>query len=68
MYLQAEHILDPDDPTAWFTVGGYYSNRVVRTGGRWLLSGVALTIRWRRGRPDVLAIAAERGRSAGSST
>jgi hypothetical protein len=67
MYLQAEHILDPDDPSAWFTVGGYYSNRVVRIEGRWLLCGVTLTIRWRRGRPDVLTIAAERGRSAGSA-
>ncbi len=67
MYLQAEHVLDPDDPSAWFTVGGYYSNRVVRTEGRWLLCGVTLTVRWRRGRPDVLAIAAERGR-AGSAT
>ena len=68
MYLQAEHVLDAGDPSAWFTVGGYYSNRVVRTGGRWLLCGVTLTIRWQRGRPDVLTIAAERGRSDGSST
>jgi hypothetical protein len=66
MYLQAEHVLDPDDSSAWFTVGGYYSNRATRINGRWLLSGVTLTIRWRRGRPDVLTIAAERGRSAGS--
>ncbi len=64
MYLQAEHILDADDPTSWFTVGGYYTNHVQRADGRWLISAVTLTIRWRRGRPEIMDIAARRGRAA----
>jgi hypothetical protein len=64
MYMQAEHILDPDDPTSWFTVGGYYTNRFRRTGGHWQICGVTLTILWRRGRPEIMVEAAERGRAA----
>ncbi|HEX4018673.1 MAG TPA: nuclear transport factor 2 family protein [Frankiaceae bacterium] len=54
MYMQAEHILDADDPTSYFTVGGYYTNRVRRTDGRWRIAEVKLTILWQRGRPDIL--------------
>ena len=64
MYMQAEHILDADDPTSWFTVGGYYTNRVRRTGTHWRICAVTLTILWRRGRPDIMVEAAERGRAA----
>lgn len=63
MYLRAEHILEPEDPTSFFTVGGFYTNRIRRTDGRWLICGVTLTMTWRRGRPDILDTAAERGRS-----
>lgn len=40
MYLRAEHILDPDDPGSFFMVGGFYTNRIRRTDGCWLISGV----------------------------
>ncbi len=63
MYMQAEHILDPGDPTAWFTVGGYYTNQVRRVAGQWLIRSVTLTILWRRGRPGIMGEAAKRGRA-----
>lgn len=64
MYMQAEHILDHDEPMAWFTIGGYYTDRVRRTNGRWLISEVTLTTLWRRGRPEIMIAAADRGRAA----
>jgi SnoaL-like domain len=64
MYMQAEHILDHDDPTAWLTIGGYYTDQLRRTAGRWRINEVTLTILWRRGRPDIMVRAAERGRVA----
>jgi hypothetical protein len=45
---------------AWFDVGGYYREELVRVDGVWLLSCLALTILWKRGRDDVMAIARER--------
>jgi hypothetical protein len=64
MYMQAEHFLDHDDPTAWFTIGGYYTDQIRRTRGRWRISGVTLTVFWRRGRAEIMVTAAERGRAA----
>jgi hypothetical protein len=63
MYMQAEHVLDHDDPTAWFTIGGYYTDRLARTGHGWLIEAVTLTMLWRRGRPDIMDTAIERGRA-----
>jgi hypothetical protein len=64
MYMQAEHLLDHDDPSAWFTIGGFYTDSIRRTGGRWRIAGVTLTTLWRRGRADIMVTAAERGRAA----
>jgi hypothetical protein len=63
MYMQAEHILDHADPTAWFTSGGYYTDRAVRTEQGWRLAAVRLTVLWRRGRPEIMEQAASRGRA-----
>jgi len=62
MYMQAEHVLDHEDQDAVFTLGGYYSDLVVRTAAGWRISAVTLTVFWRRGRPDIMATALERGR------
>lgn len=64
MYMQAEHFLDFEDPTAWFTIGGYYTDRVVRAGDGWRLSAVTLTVLWRRGRPEIMQEAVARSASA----
>ncbi len=63
MYMQAEHILDHEDPAAWFTIGGYYTDTIRRTGGRWRISGVTLTTLWRRGQEGIMVTAAARGRA-----
>ncbi len=62
-YMQAEHFLDFEDPTAWFTIGGYYTDDVVRTTDGWKFRGVTLTIFWRRGRADIMVTASERARA-----
>lgn len=61
MYMQAEHVLSHDKPDDWFTIGGYYTDQLVRSDRAWLLTGVALTVLWRRGRPEIMVEAAQRG-------
>lgn len=61
MYVQAHHVFDPEDPTSCYTVGGYYDDDLARVDGRWLLTGVRLTVTWRAGDPAIMALA----RSAG---
>ena len=67
MYIQAHHVLDPDDPDSWFTLGGYYDDRLVRDPGApagWVLTAVRLTVLWRRGDPGIMPIARQRGLDA----
>ena len=54
MYMQAIHILDPSDSEAWFTIGGYYDDTLVRHGAGWLITGVTLTVLWRQGDPEIM--------------
>jgi hypothetical protein len=67
MYIQAHHVLDADDPDSWFTLGGYYDDRLVRDPGApagWVLTAVRLTVLWRRGDPGIMPIARQRGLDA----
>ena len=44
IYVQAEHFLYPTrDGDNWFTLGGYYSDRLVRQQGEWKISGKSLS-------------------------
>lgn len=61
MYLRAIHVFDPNDPTAWYTVGGYYNDELVRRDGRWLLCGVKLTVTWQQGDRSIMERAAAKG-------
>lgn len=64
MYVQAHHVHRADDPSSWFTVGGYYDDTLVRSdeGPRgWLLTGVTLTELWRAGDPGIMPVAAAEG-------
>jgi len=61
MYMQAEHIHDPGDPDSWYTIGGFYTDHLVRPGERWLIDSVTLSIFWRRGDPGCMVRAAETG-------
>ena len=60
MYMQAAHFLD-SWPEPEFTIGGYYDDRLVRTGDGWRIAAVTLIVRWRRGDPDLMVEAARRG-------
>lgn len=61
MYMQAEHIHDANDRNSWYTIGGYYTDRLVRDGNGWRIASVKLTIIWRRGDPECMVRAAEQG-------
>jgi len=60
IYVQAEHFLANDLGDNWFTLGGYYTDRLVRTGGGWKIAAKKLTVTWNRGNRHVLTLAAER--------
>lgn len=61
MDVQAHHVHDPDDPASWYTVGGHYDDTLVRIDGRWLLTGVRLTVTWSAGDPAIMELARETG-------
>ena len=64
MYVQAHHVYRADDPASWYTIGGYYDDTLVRSAdgpAGWLLTGVTLTVLWRRGDPGIMSLAAADG-------
>jgi hypothetical protein len=61
MDVQAHHVHDPDDPASWYTVRGHYDDTLVRHDGRWLLTGVRLTVTWSAGDPAIMELARETG-------
>ncbi|MFN0146348.1 MAG: nuclear transport factor 2 family protein [Dehalococcoidia bacterium] len=61
-YMRAEHFVANLEGENSYTMGGYYTNRLVRTAGGWKLCAVTLTVNWNRGNRDVLRLAARRGR------
>jgi hypothetical protein len=52
-YLQARHF-PPDcaDPNAVWVIGGYYTNRMVRTPQGWRIAVWKLTLTWQENPPD----------------
>jgi hypothetical protein len=46
-----------------WTIGGYYTNELVRTVTGWKLAKVALIVTWQTGNPNVSRIAFQRGRA-----
>jgi hypothetical protein len=66
MYMQAHHVYETDDPASWFTIGGYYDDTLVRSAdgpAGWLLTGVTLTVLWRRGDPAIMDAARTAGQA-----
>jgi SnoaL-like domain len=61
MYMQATHLLDHGNDDAWFTIGGYYRDTLVRSPGGWRIDAVTLNVLWRRGDQSIMAAAAKRG-------
>jgi len=60
MYVHAAHFLRNDEGDSEFTIGGYYTDQLVRTPAGWKLCGVKLTVTWSRGNKHVMALAAQR--------
>jgi hypothetical protein len=56
MYVTAEHVRG----NAWYTIGGYYTDRLVRADERWRIEGVSLTQTWVRGDASMMADAVRR--------
>jgi len=61
MYVQAHHVFDPTNAASWYTIGGYYDDTLARVNGRWLLTGVRLTVTWRAGDPGIMDLARAEG-------
>lgn len=61
MYMQAHHVFDADDPDSYYTIGGYYEDRLVRRDGRWQITAVTLNVTWRLGDYDIMEAARAEG-------
>ncbi len=61
MYMTADHYFANDQGGDRFVIGGYYDDRLVRTGDAWLLEAVTLTMFWQRGNRQIMELAAARG-------
>jgi hypothetical protein len=66
MYVRAHHVLDPEHPESYYTVGGHYRNQLVRQGGDWKLLRVNLNVTWRRVHPEIMEAASAAGSSVSS--
>lgn len=61
MYMTADHYFANDQGGDRYVIGGYYDDRLVRTGAGWLLEAVTLTLLWQRGNRHILELAAVKG-------
>jgi len=61
-YMRAEHFVLNNEGENYYTMGGYYVTRLLRTPDGWKVSGMALNVTWNRGNRHVLRLAAKRGR------
>jgi hypothetical protein len=64
MYMQAVHVLANRGGDAEFTLGGYYTDQLVKTPAGWRLCGVKLTVLWSRGNRHVMTLALQRSAKA----
>jgi hypothetical protein len=60
MYMQAVHFLANREGDAEFTLGGYYTDQLVKTPSGWRLCGVKLTVLWSRGNRAIMGMALRR--------
>lgn len=59
-YMQAQHFLPNDRGDATLTLGGYYTNALVRTPDGWRIRRCRLTVTWTTGNRHVFELARER--------
>jgi hypothetical protein len=62
-YMVAEHIYAVDDGDSSITLGGYYTNSLIRTPEGWKICRCQLTVTWRRGNEELFALAGARALS-----
>ena len=60
MYIEAAHFLESEAEPE-FTLGGYYDDRLVRTGRGWLITSVTEIVWWRRGNFGIMELARRLG-------
>jgi 3-phenylpropionate/cinnamic acid dioxygenase small subunit len=60
MYMQAEHFFKNDQGDNSYTVGGYYTDELIRTPDGWKLASVKLTVLWQRGNRHIMSLAQEK--------
>ena len=64
MYMQAHHVFEPEKEDSWFTIGGYYDDTLTRdteSPSGWKLTGVKLTVLWRKGQESIMQLARSEG-------
>lgn len=61
MYMKAEHFYANSMGNVDFALGGYYTDELVRSNGRWLIEAVTLKIFWNRGNRHIMTLASELG-------
>ena len=61
MYMTADHYFGNEHGGDRFVIGGYYDDRLVRSGTDWLLEAVTLTLLWERGNRQIMELAAAKG-------
>jgi SnoaL-like domain len=59
-YVRADHYLVNKFGDSMFTIGGMYSDRMVRNGDGWLITGKKLQVMWSQGNKHIMTLAAER--------
>jgi hypothetical protein len=65
--MRADHFLNFDDDSAWYAIGGYYRDDLVKTADGWKIERLRLDLFWQRGDRSILTRAREavaNGRSA----
>jgi 3-phenylpropionate/cinnamic acid dioxygenase small subunit len=63
-YVQAQHYLPNEKGDSTQTMGGYYTNRFVRTPVGWRIRACKLTLTWTTGNWHIFALARERLKNA----
>jgi len=58
--MQAEHFLPNDEIEHIYTIGGHYTNSLVRTPGGWKIRKCELTVTWTSGDRRLFSLASDR--------
>jgi len=64
-YVQAQHYLPNDQGDNGFMLGGYYTNRLVRSPDGWRIRACRITITWSTGNRHVFELARARAAQPG---